>query len=528
MTTSLLTHAPAAFRSAGPVQGRAPGLCAAVLAAVLVASTAAAQAPAPESADVPAPAPADPRPAFALLRQNEDWGFLQDPAHRTDYADALKYVPLAGRGRTYVWVGGELRPWYERYDDRGWGAVPGPDGAFRNRAMLHVGLSTDAVPGLARARAFVELKSGLAEGIRPAPAPPDVDRLDLNQAFLEGTVGLGEASGPALTVRVGRQELNYGAARMIAAREGPNVRRGFDAALVRLGGGVARSAWSVDAFLAVPIETKPGVFDDGWTAGERLWGGYATVPVPALGLLFGQPQRLDAYYFGTDVARVVFDQGAGAETRHTVGLRWSTAGAALSHDVEAAFQFGRFGGGVAPTPGGPPVSSRGDVRAWTVSTNTAYTFVRLPLQPQLGLFTGVVSGDADPGDADLQTFRAPYPPGRYFGFGSDLGPQNVVGLRPFVTATPLPGVSVEAASYFFWRYSEADGLYAPPGILLRSGRQTAERFVGASAEAALVWQPDRHVGLTIEAARFFAGPFLEATPPGRDYTYLSSRVTYRF
>ena len=49
------------------------------------------------------------RPGYKLLRYDEDWSGLADPAARADLWDALKYVPLGGGGRRYLSLGGEVR-----------------------------------------------------------------------------------------------------------------------------------------------------------------------------------------------------------------------------------------------------------------------------------------------------------------------------------------------------------------------------------------------------------------------------------
>jgi hypothetical protein len=53
-----------------------------------------------------------------------------------------------------------------------------------------------------------------------------------------------------------------------------------------------------------------------------------------------------------------------------------------------------------------------------------------------------------------------------------------------------------------------DGIYAPPGDLLRSARRSCARYVGSQPGVALEWRVDRHLMLTLEYGHFFAGPFL--------------------
>src|SRR5258705_11426903 len=49
------------------------------------------------------------RPAYAPERYDEDWSFLRDPSKRTDFFDAIKWIPLDKDGSLFLTVGGELR-----------------------------------------------------------------------------------------------------------------------------------------------------------------------------------------------------------------------------------------------------------------------------------------------------------------------------------------------------------------------------------------------------------------------------------
>src|SRR5439155_927948 len=53
------------------------------------------------------PPPTEGRPAYKLLRYDEDWSLLKDPARRTDFWDPLKYIPLGTRDAYYLTVGGD-------------------------------------------------------------------------------------------------------------------------------------------------------------------------------------------------------------------------------------------------------------------------------------------------------------------------------------------------------------------------------------------------------------------------------------
>jgi Alginate export len=81
-------------------------------------------------------------------------------------------------------------------------------------------------------RVFVQLKSSEEEGRHPGPRPTDRKRLDFNQAFIDFSYPrtILPADQDYLTLRLGRQEIDFGDERLLAVREGPNARQSFDGA----------------------------------------------------------------------------------------------------------------------------------------------------------------------------------------------------------------------------------------------------------------------------------------------------------
>lgn len=74
----------------------------------------------------PLPSPPGVPPPFKLLRYDEDYRYLRDPAMRTDFWDPVKYVPLGSPG-WFLSLGGEIRERFEDYSASNFG-VPGPRG----------------------------------------------------------------------------------------------------------------------------------------------------------------------------------------------------------------------------------------------------------------------------------------------------------------------------------------------------------------------------------------------------------------
>src|SRR6266508_5890126 len=118
---------------------------------------------------------------YKLIRYEEDWSRLRDPVRRTDLFDSLKYIALGRHEGWYLTVGGETRQRYEYFRNPTWGLDPQDDnGYLLQRYMIHADLHLGQ-----RLRLFGQLKRGIENGRPGGPRPPDEDRLDIHQAFVE-------------------------------------------------------------------------------------------------------------------------------------------------------------------------------------------------------------------------------------------------------------------------------------------------------------------------------------------------------
>ena len=436
---------------------------------------------------------------YSLLREDEDWSFLKDPSLRQDIWDPLKYIPL-GRESWFLTIGGEAREVFERVGNDNWGKQPYTNTFLLQRYMLH----TDWRFGK-HFRTFVQLKSGLESFRRGGYRPIDEKKLDFEAAFVE--LGAGEGDH-WVVLQAGRQELNYGSGRLVSVREGPNVRQSFDGARLKMKTG----AWRVDAFAARPDLDKPGYFDDVPDHRTSFWGVYATRPWRS-GVSF------DSYYLGLDRKSFTYNRGTAQETRHNLGARlWrppATKESDWDFDYEAVWQVGSFGAG--------------GIRAWTVASDTGYSFLGTPLQPRVSVKADISSGD-DPRSGSLGTFSPIFPIGNYFGVLADTGPGpvNFIDVHPRLQMKLPQGVSIATDLVVQWRESLTDGVYAVPGFLLVPASGSRARFVGYRPGVEARWQIDRHAWLQADYGVFLAGDFLKQASPGRNINYMEFWAGYKF
>ena len=439
------------------------------------------------------------RTGLSSLRYEDDVACFRALDVDAGILGRLKFIPITGDGAVSLSFGGELRQRYEFTDNPVFGQDRQDEaGVWLQRAVLHGDLRVGQ-----HVRVFAQLFSALEAGREGGPSPVDENRLALQNGFVDFRFAPVERL--EATVRAGRQELQYGSGRLVDVREGPNVRRTFDAARAIL---EARD-WRVDGLAARPRAVEPGVFDDEANDDQALWGVYATGGRELL-----PAGRLDLYYLGFRDDAGVFEQGAAEETRHSIGARvWGESGA-WDWNWEAVFQFGSFGDG--------------EIRAWTLASATGRTWTDLPWRPRVGVSANIASGDRDPDDADLQTFNPLFPRGNYFSEAAVLGPRNFVNIQPSLTVSPAERWSVTADVNAFWRLETEDGVYAPSGQLVRASGGSGERFVGTSASLAVTYSVSDHLSLGAIYTHFAAGDFIEATGPSDDIDFIELTATFRF
>ena len=438
------------------------------------------------------------RPLHRQLRYDEDYSYLRS-VHGSDLFDPIKFIPLNESGDSYLSFGGEARIRYEYFHNPQWGLAPQDDnGYWLQRYMLHADAHfTDWF------RTFVQFKSGLETGREGGPRPTDRDEADLHQVFFDVRVPLPETN--SLTFRVGRQELAYGSSRLISVRESPNVRQSFDGVKSLLELGKTR----IDVFAVKPVETKPGVFDDGPEPDEKFWGIYGVTPLPCV-----PGANIDLYYLGLEKENTEFNQGNARELRHTIGTRLWGKAHRIDYNFEFVYQFGTFG--------------KGDISAWTAASDTGYTFESTLWKPRIGLKADITSGDRDPNDRDLETFNPLFPRGAYFSETALIGPANHIDLHPSLELKPIEQLKLTLDWDFFWRESTRDAIYGNGVNVVVPAASSRDRYVGHQIQLLAEWQLQRHLTLSAAYAHFFAGDFLKDSTPGKDVDYASAWLTLRF
>jgi hypothetical protein len=431
------------------------------------------------------------------LRYNDDFSYLANPAKSTDPWNQFKYVPIGNGpyGPSYASFGGELRERFESYFNPNFGLHAPPKNAY----LLHRLLLNADVHVTDYVRAFFQIGNDERLGDRGITSTTDIDHLDLMQAFVD--IRPPSPLGDAPVFRVGREELLFGFQRLIAVREGPNVRRDFD-------GLRFSDHWdgvTLDLITVRPVNDNTGVFDDHTNFRQLLWGGYLTVPL-------GPVLKSDIYWLNYENESAKYRGLVGVERRQTFGTRLFGAADGFDWNAEVAVQQGTFHGH--------------DIRASLVAGIAGFTFVDVPMQPRIGIEGNAASGDNTHQSA-IGTFNAMYPRLPYFAETSMLVPANVYDIRPVVSFQPVRNVAAVFGWDTLWRLSSTDGLYGSGMVEYAGTNKVSGQRVGTELSADVRWRYDQHLLFGAIAAEFLAGPAVQEAL-GKNVTFLVLFGTYRF
>ena len=430
------------------------------------------------------PAPSSP------FRYDDDPRVFAGAAPDDLYAK-FKFLPLTDD--SYLSFGADLR---ERIESSNVGLL-----GFHNKASdtydLHrllVDADLQLGPDL---RFFTQVGDHEETGREPVAAPTDVDRFDLQQAFVDLSQSV---AGGRATLRVGRAEMSYDDGAIIGLRDGPNVRQVWDG--VR--GTYLSGAWKWDVFAVKPVQVKAGSFNDGPLPGQSLEGVHLTASPSLIA-----PLTLDSFYYRNINPNVSLFPASGKEATNTFGARLRGASG----------QFDYSGGVIGQT------GELGDrsVRAFSAHLNAGWSLAG-PWAPHLLVRADILSGGN--GKNTVETFNALYPNVAYSTEATIEAPANLVQTGFVARANPLQTLTVQYTLEGLWRYSAKDAFYAAPLFPLVRPDGTNDRFSGVEQQVSAVWHVNEIVALNAAYVHFNAGDFIRRGG-GHDENFGMTSISFR-
>ncbi|HEV8607005.1 MAG TPA: alginate export family protein [Tepidisphaeraceae bacterium] len=433
---------------------------------------------------------------FSIERWEEDYSFLKKSANRKDFFDPIKYVPLNSAGDQYLSFGGQARERYDYFNNSNFAAgAQDEDGFFLTRLLAHV----DAHFGK-NFRLFLQLNSAFVHDRVGGARPGDADYIDIQQAFADFQIPIN--SSTSALFRIGRQELIYGAQRLIGPNDWVNVRRTFDGAKVSL----STPNNVLDVFLVRPIDIHKqslnGEDESTWFAGI-----YNVTALPDL--LKGAHSKLDLYLLALDKQQSEIN--AVDSTTYTLGARLHTTPEPWDFDLELDGQLGKFDGD--------------SISAWSIATEAGYTFSQFIFSPRASLGLDAASGSPDPAHRFNQLFPPTY---TYLGHIYIFGRENIIDLHPGLIVNLTSSVALQLDQHFFWRQNTHDAVYNLAGGIVRFSTASDEPYLGNEFDSVINWQINRHTSAYLGYAHFFPGDFINDTGPSADVDFLYAAVTFTF
>ncbi len=321
------------------------------------------------------------------------------------------------------------------------------------------------------------------------------DPFDIRQAWVQ----IGSPEKSWIRAKVGRQELLYGAQRLVGPLDWLNTARQFDAVKLNVG----KKDLNVDVFASSVVVIDPSGLNRR-RDGSNLHGAYAN-----LNRLVGGG-TLDAYSLWKTAPLVI---GSGGRTGDldllTTGFRYTRKlDGGLDVETEMAAQTGSF--------------ARDDVSAWGGYWILGYTAAEVQWSPRFSAEYQYGSGDGDPNDSTMGTFDQLFPTGHlYQGTADRIGWRNVSDVRAGVQLKPTAKLNLSLDYFSFWLASRRDHLYAVSGsIAVRSPVGGAvDSHVGQEVDATMIWKPAAHTTFGAGFGYFFIGSFLRETTPGHRHTF---------
>lgn len=333
----------------------------------------------------------------------------------------------------------------------------------------------------------------------------DSKNVDIHQAYFEYS----NINDSSFSLKLGRQELNYGDQRLIGAVGWSNVGRSFDAVKLVY----SKDALHIDGFVATTNETQSHETD------ASFGGVYATYKETPLG-------DIEAYYLVKRDSRQIFSgEQAGASpdtlTVNTLGFRLSGKlnEPQLSYQAEAAFQTGDYG---------PDEHEAFAAHARVVYDTGFGSDLKVLVEYNFA------SGDDDLTDGKHGTFDNLFPTNHNkYGYIDFIGWRNLENIRIGVSLVPLEGHLLQIDYHMFNVATNQDSVYKAGGsVLMRIPAGVDEDEIGQEIDATWRFSPVAGLGVLAGYSHFIAGALFDVALPesvfkdDADFFYLQTSVTF--
>lgn len=452
----------------------------------------------PVGAQATTPPAVDPcSAAFKSVFYNNDFSYLDDPDyHGQCFGDCWKLMPVDRCGKYGTLdVGGQARLRY--HHEIGMGQdITGP-GLLRFEDTEHDFL-------LSRVRLYGNWQASettrvFVEGIFAEvtddhdtylPRPIDINCGDFLNAFIDHELEDG------CTVRVGRQELLYGAERLISPLDWANTRRTFEGAKLML----AEGDWKVDGFYTHFVPVLPYELDEA-DYDQPVYGVYSTYAG-------WKDKTVDLYYIGYDNQHngdpIVSDFSLS-----TFGSRLFATHGEWLYEAEGGVQIGRQSG----------LGLDQDAGFGTAGIGKKYP--KHPWTPTIWFYYDYASGNFPGGD--FNRFNQLFPLGhKYFGFIDAVQRSNIEA--PNVQLTMKPHKKWELLTWY-WHFMANSGSDIIPSLGGTPIQSTSRTHFGDELDLLAKYIIGPRSNVLFGYSHFWRGDKILA-PQDADFTYVQWELNF--
>lgn len=399
---------------------------------------------------------------------------------------------------SWLRIGGEYRARFEGFLDRGFDAGA-DDGYFLNRLRINVRIQ----PVSWMKFVFQGQDSRAFFNQKVPDAAPYANPMDLRLGYVE----FGDTDHNPVSVRAGRQELNFGDQRLLGSTPWTNVARSFDAVRLTL----RHEGYRLDVFASSVVNPSPTAFDRPQAGNDLhgLYGGIEKLVPDAV---------IEPYVLWRLAPRQLAESGVTANLdSKTAGVRWvGKIRGAMDYGIEMADQTGALG--------------PDRVRAWAGHWVTGYTLPGHAWRPRFSVEYNYASGDRNPHDGYRGTFDQLYPTGHdKYGVTDQVGWRNIRDFRLGWDAKPARRLTAWTNYHNWWLASARDALYTASGaVLVPKTDGSAGTHVGQEIDLQGMYAISDQMQAGVGIGHIFPGEFLDHTTPGKSYTYPYVMLNYSF
>jgi len=348
---------------------------------------------------------------------------------------------------------------------------------------------------------FLEGLDAKAWGDHIKAVKTQIDDFDLHQAYFD----LYNIFGSDFSVKLGRQELKYGAGRLIAAPVWANEIRAFDAGVIHYQHG---GFWT-DLLYGQEVKYKDEQFnasrEEEYLTGA--YGGYqANKMLPLVEIYFLEQKDI---------------KGKNDIHRYTAGGRiQATVAEGTVLELELPYQFGTYATSTV---------KKQEIKAYAYHADIAKTWAALPWQPKLAIAYDEASGDKNGKDHVNNDFIPLYQ--------STHEPYGIIDLfrwenlrNPEVSTcfSPTEKFKFTPQADFFWLQNKNSPWYSSSGTAFRSktsGKRNS--FVGTELSLRGYYALTKNLNLEAGYAHFFSGPYVKASGKHDDIDWVYFQIAYK-